>query len=699
MPEPQPAEPLRAPIERHRDIERGKPDNQVRFWKNEFQLAEKAEKAWREEGERIVALYRDANQRGVRATNRKRFNILYSNTEILKSASFQTLPEPNVTRRFLDQDDVARAAAETLERTISASLDPADPDENAEDAIAKARDDALLPGRGIVRIRYDAEIIRRRPEAVEVPTGEMEPDGVDPVTGEQTMRPVTQTVHVLDGAPVEPEFEEDDEGNPVPFVEEKVSERVWPQYWYWKDFLHSPARVWEDVWWIRYRHLMTRDELIASFGTDEGNKVKLTVTVGDPDNPAAQDARTDPLSSFGRGEVYEIWDKRARKVRWMAVEHPRMLHLEGNEDAVPPLDLEGFFDTPEPLQFVTTTESFTPVPLYRLYRDQAAELDEVTTRIQKLVRMVKATGIYNQAAGSAIINMAEATDGQLFPVEMIAGLQERGGLDNTIKWWPIDEIVTALVQLMQQREVLKQQIFELTGISDLFRGATKATETARAQGLKAQFGTFRMQGVSHPTARFVRQTMRLMGEVIAELFDPATIIKMTGQAVPEQVMALLRDERMRPYRLDVETDELVRPDQAQQRQEAAEFTAAITNYLRAIAEMARGTPPQAMAVMMPMLMELLKFNVRRFKGGRNIEEVIERTAQQIIALAQQGAQQPEGEAGPSPDKVLDAQVKMATEHMKDEREREELAVNAADAEADRVAQLVNTAISPSGGVQ
>ena len=47
--------------------------------------------------------------------------------------------------------------------------------------------------------------------------------------------------------------------------------------------------------------------------------------------------------------------------------------------------------------------------------------------------------------------------------------------------------------LYQQREQIKAVIYELTGLSDIARGASKASETLGAQQLKSQWGSIRLK--------------------------------------------------------------------------------------------------------------------------------------------------------------------------------------------------------------
>jgi len=105
------------------------------------------------------------------------------------------------------------------------------------------------------------------------------------------------------------------------------------------------------------------------------------------------------------------------------------------------------------------------------------------------------------------------------------------------------------------------------GISDIVRQVSNPNETLGAQQIKSNFGLMRMQPRQKPFERFIRATLRIMAEVIAEKFARRTLERITGhdlgsKALPgspeaqigDAVMALLRDDRLRSYRVDVETE-------------------------------------------------------------------------------------------------------------------------------------------------
>ena len=81
----------------------------------------------------------------------------------------------------------------------------------------------------------------------------------------------------------------------------------------------------------------------------------------------------------------------------------------------------------------------------------------------------------------------------MIPVDNWAMFAEKGGIKGQVDWIPIDQVVNAIDHLRQYRQDKVVQIYEVLGVSDIMRGSSKASETAAAQQIKAQFGSTRIQ--------------------------------------------------------------------------------------------------------------------------------------------------------------------------------------------------------------
>jgi hypothetical protein len=658
------------------------------YWNSQEKIALKGEKLWRKRGQAIVKRYRDerGNETGTGSTALHRFNILWSNVQTLIPVLYGQTPKPDVDRRFKDQDDAGRFASMILERCLSYSMEEYDFD----GALMSAVEDKCLPGRGTVRVLYVPHFGDPIPDT----NPEWEAAGAE-------------------GAVVDTPGDEGKQGEaeaaPEP-AREVVYEECCLQYVYWEDYLEGPARGWREVPWVRFRAYLTRDELVTRFGKAKGSRVNLDFTTKGTDS---EDEKNVPDDLLKKAVVHEVWDKARRCVYWYAPGTPDLI-LDHADD---PLELPGFFPCPDPLLATTTTSTRIPVADYIEYQDQARELDTLTARIDRLTRALKVAGVYAGAEKQVLQQLVEdAGENRLVPVEDWASFStDKGGVAKLIEWLPIQQVAETLIHLYDAREKVKQIIYEITGLADIIRGATAPDETAAAQKLKASFSTRRTGPQQRQVAKFARNLIRLMASVIMQQFEPKTISAITGfpelkpvpqlpPAPPPQILgrdpntgmgtmvpnpafaqyqqaaqqvqaiqadnqqkqaqfdaaiALLRKDARHGFRIDIEADSTILPDQQQEKADRTEFVAKFVPLMEQIVPMAQGNPPMA-----ALAREVALFAVRAFRVARPLEETIEKA---FDAIAKMPPQPPKGKAGTDPARVQadiqDTQVKAQTERM------------------------------------
>jgi hypothetical protein len=618
-------------------------------WIDEIQLSERELQPWWKSGDVIIRRFRneERNGRGGKTANvspLRRFAILWSNVQTLQPAIFAKNPVPIVSRRYRDEDPVGKVASEVLERSLSFSLDQYDFDSR----LAHVVQDYLLPGRGQVWVRY-------------VPT----------------MRQVNPMQDVDLGEGIEDQ----------PLSEEVAYEEVQCDHVAWKDWLTNPAREWSEVRWVARRVYMTREELVERFG-EIGRKVPLSTTATGADD--AEDAQREANKT---GEVYEVWDKPTKRAYWLCKTFTESL-LDERED---PLGLSGFFPCPPPLNATTAPDSTIPVADYVQYQDQAEELDELTARIAKLQDALRMVGFY---AGEENINLqrvfAPGNENKLIPVDSFDLFKEKGGVRGIIEWVPVDQVIQTLRGCYEARSMVLQDIYQITGLSDIIRGDSNPNETATAQRIKGQWGGLRVRDRQKAVQKFARDTIRIKAEIIGSQFSIETLRAMTnvklltneekqgvqmammqaqitGQPpqIPPDVMelmeqpswedvkALLADNTLRSFRIDVETDSTIEPDETAAKQAYNEFVTATVGLMQAAAGIIPAAPNTA-----PLFAEFMKHGARIYDAPRSLEDVIEKV---FGGLEQMPPAQPPGPPQPDP-------AQMEAEAMKGQVEMQKLQV-------------------------
>ncbi len=580
-----------------------------KFWMKEIAAAKKREENWREKGEKVVKQYRDDDN----IRSRTRFNVFWSITEILKAATFSRVPQPNVTRRFKTDGKVPRQASELLERC----LDFYSGEDSFTDNIRQARDDMLIPGRGTVWIQYDAAFNK-----IELDVAENVldlPDGTQEI----------EVQFALAGTPMEPDGFENEETLEGPFIEELETESVSLDFVFWQDFLQSNSRSWEKTWWVARQHGMDRAQLVDMFGKDAIDKV---------DSPT-EDEKDSAGNSREVFPVWEIWDKARGERVWFTDRATDTLDVEE-----PPLELEGFFPCPKPIMPFETTDTMVPVPEYCIYQDQAREINVIASRLTALTKALRAVGIYNAKNGEQL-DLSQYEDGVLVPVNM-AEFGTDGALGQQIQYIPLVEIAAVMDKLEARKVILKNEIFEITGVSDVIRGATDPSETAAAQRLKGSYGSLRLRPRREPIEEMIRDIYRIMAEVISDKFSTQTIHAITGMEVTPDVEAFMRNDTLRTFRIDVETDSTVQPNQEIDKRNAMDFITTMGGFLQQAIPAAEAVPQLA-----PILGGMVKLAAENMKGGRVLEGMIDEAMDKLVE-ASQNPQPPQA----SPEQQLEQQA-------------------------------------------
>lgn len=588
----------------------------VRHWAKELEDALKREKSWRKAGEQLVQIYECGEE-----AEKHPYNILFSNTETLSPALYNSTPRPVVKPRFVQKDNaLTRLAAQMGQRILQHGLDNGDPDcPEFDELMRMGVTDALVPGRGLLRVRYEAIFKEVAPE---------------PVDGEGAEEP----------------------------AEEVESESCTFESVAWDDFLHGFAKTWQQVPWTGFRHYMTKEDLERNFDMSAADSKDIA-----PASDVGEDGGTSAPVSLnaifdGRGVnrteegqdtytvVWEIWDKLTRKVLFISTTHEKPLKVLDD-----PCKLQGFFPVPRPLSLYRKLSGLTPQSLYQAYKQQAEELNDITIRISKITRAMRIRGFYNSTI-EEMKDLMSQDDNVMLPLTNAAQLTVQGlKLDDAIWLFPIEKLVGVLQQLYAQRQQVKAVIFELTGIADIMRGSSQASETLGAQEIKNQWGTLRLKRMQKEVARFGRDSLRLYLELVVTHVSPEVIRAMTGLPFPTQaeqqqmqmeyqqqvqmaqtqgqqpppqppemsaptlevIIQTLQSDMLRNFSIDIETNSTVDAEATEDKQDMAELMNALAQFLNGVMPMveAKAIPFDAAKVIMLNLL-------RRFRMGGEVEEAL-----------------------------------------------------------------------------
>jgi hypothetical protein len=541
------------------DLQEVKAGQEFRKWKRELGRADKREKDWRARAEKVIKQYRGEEKK------KASFNILWPNTELLKNSLYNTLPKPDVRRRWGDADPLGKSASLVMERAITYSVEQY----GFNDVMKASVLDLCLPGRAVARVRYVPSLAQ-----VGTPAGENE-------AAEEKSHEAHET------------------------EEELEYECVHAEHVDWKDFKHGFGRNWQEVQWVAFRHLLGKDDVKAKFGEELANEIKYDLDKDEDDAKRTKEEDAQAGSEFARvAEFWEIWDKEGKRVFFFQEGHANgLIYPIDNPTGEPPLDFKDFYPCARPMLIIEDSSSLAPLIHFEQYKQQADELNAISLRINKIIEACRVRGVYDSVL-KEINQLKDAQDNELIPASNVAAILAQGGdLSKSIWYMPIEQVVQVLQQLYQAEASCKAKIYEITGLSDILRGATDPSETLGAQQIKANFGNLRLKGLQREVQRYARDLITLMGEIIGEHFTEKTLQTMTEVEIPTseqkqqaqvmiqamqqqppipqqgqpdprmqqlqqaqkvlqtpgypEVMQLFRNEMLRSYRIDIETDSMI----------------------------------------------------------------------------------------------------------------------------------------------
>jgi len=655
-------------------------------WLDRIKASEKLEDTWLKDADEAVKVYTNegASSDDTVSVYESDFNILFSNVETIVPAIINSPPAPDIRRRFGDADPVAKEFSEIVERAIIVQVD----DSQLQIELEAVAQDAFLAGRGVVRLRFKADI-EGEPELDEINELAMDEQGESGHASQGKSEEYGLSTEAINGeastgvgvesddTTLRDEYTENNEGDAEPALAERGSgtetvtnERITFEAVSWRDYRHGPAKRWEDRPWDAFRHSMPQEE-VNTF-----KDVPMVTGQMTSEDRAQVGESDDDLV------IWEVWCKKTKKVKFINDADGVILKMIDD-----PLELTRFFPIAKPVQPIEVTGRLMPINPYAIYRRLALQLDKTTKRIDILLNAMKVKGWY---AGDAtdLESVMTLDDNEFAPITNSEQWAMHGGIEKAIAFWPIEIFAKALRELYVARDQTKQAIYEITGISDIVRGASKATETLGAQEIKTQWGNLRIQKAQRAMERCARELFVMMSEIIPDKFTPETLQKMTSiQMVPNEqdlipvqprmqedtqpeqaaqaqqqaqqqeqarqqklqkmkaLNQMMHDKVTAYYRVDVETDSTVRADLTRQKKEVAEFLAASGAYFKAVGPLvADGTLPANVAI------EIYASNARMFNLGKATEDAID----EMVSLAEKKSKQPKQEQ-PNPD-VIKAQA-------------------------------------------
>ena len=608
-----------------------------KYWQNELQRSEKEadDKGFADNAEESIKVYE--GDKTLDDGSRK-LSIWWAVIQTVLPAYYAKQPQVEVSLKKKRGDDMARAGAVVAESATQYCLD----EEFKFDEVAQyALNDYLLTGRGALRARYDAATAPKAYEYALFQSG----DGFQDADGKPYEGDPKSVVQGKDGVYTAQEI-----------VPQLKGQRAFLERIHWRDYREQCARQPSECGWKGVRGYLSRDEAKRQLGTDVADKLNYTAY------PDENHKRGDSSSLYeGKAETWEIWCEESGKVYFFS---------GAGTDAViepsdPPLRFQDFYPF-ETLDQNIRLNSTIALSDYVLLKDQILEVERLTTRIHAALQALKFNAAYDSALGADIERLFIG-DLKLVPVKF-PGYKGEQTLARAIEMNPlIAPILTGIQSLIEAREVALTKIYEQTGASSIIRGDADPTMTATqvmTENGRANWRfSFRQQHVQEWFGRGIGK----LGEIICTQYTPEKLYETSNAAevvgpieafLP--VAQFLKIEPGRRYKISIKTDSMGAVDEAMEHKERTDLMASCGAFLGQLDSIIQQHPSMA-----NVALEMMRYTVRTYKAGKDLEPVFTQAVQTVAQEAQARASQPVPGA-------QDAQVKLQIAQMESQLKQQQL---------------------------
>ena len=583
-------------------------------WLSRIKSAERAFDTYQDKCDRIDQLF-GTLERLSNSVRDREFQLFWSNMQVMGPATYARPPKPVVTPKFADRRPVYRVASEFLERCASVSFDLSD----INSVMLQVRDDLNVAARGAPWVRYESKA--------------------------------------------------DADGPTEAICIEHVDRR---------DFLHEPARKWAEVDWVAKRSWLTRREMRKRFRKTSGDAYQtadFSVQSEDRERGAASHAsKAGVWEIWCKSEKRVIWvapgcekllddDKPHLSVsgffpcpqpayatvqRRSLIPIPDVLFYQDQLDEISDLtarihalgralQVKGFYqgggEIGEAIETAMAVEDpgkmLVPVssmaafggggePIMWLPVDMIAQtiLSCVELRRQLIDDVYQIIGLSDIQRGST---EAQETLGAQQLKNQNGSARVRDKQNELVR------VARDLVRIAS--EVMVDQ-FDRKTLIDMAQMdiPTDSEQKKQVEDLKRQakeaFDAQVQQAMANPEAAQMppeaqqQAIQQLQQQIMAEIGPQIDTIEKTPTI--DEVMEFLKDNKLRPFVLDIETDSTVFPDEMAEKQSRAEFLGAFSTAAAAITPLlAAGAPGAKLAGGM------IKFALGPYRVGRELEGMVD----------------------------------------------------------------------------
>lgn len=414
-----------------------------------------------------------------------------------------------------------------------------------------------------------------------------------------------------------------------------VNEKVRAMECSYDEILHTPeAKNESEIKEKAFYFIMDRTETEKRFGKEVADKINWK-TKKDAMARDGREANRDLTEIIGEYiEGWECWCLQTKKVYWVSDQYQDGF-LDSKED---PYGLRKFFPCPDFIISNRPSKTLYPKPAFQHVKACIDQLHDAAERVSKLTQGCKRRALVDGADDDLIAALNSTEEGEYIAMTNLNKIIERGGLENSVMFVPIVELVKAMTELSNLQEKYKNEFFEWFGVPDILRGATDPLETASAQEIKSTAAHDRFKFAKKQVAQMARDTIEMMVDLALSTFSEETIKQIVGFDFmpPEQqqnfpaALQMLKDPKVRAIRIAIDTDTMSFVDEQQRAIKAQQASQLVFDGLDQITKMIDISPEYAAVGLQALLLSL-----NAISPGKEFEDNVKKAVEALVKKAQE----------------------------------------------------------------
>lgn len=550
---------------------------------------------------------------------RSTYPIYFSAVKTIEPSFYSRTPKLSIKRKFGITDSIALTASLIKERLGDHLVQEAGFDEIMMGAVG----DYIHADKATTQLKYTADLESVATQVEVMAAGECYTD--------------------KDGAEIEEEIFQNPDGSYFYNGQEdravEESQKIELLTCSFDQILHTPdAETQKQITEKAYFFSLTKDQAEKRFPNLNMELVQWKTYKSDEDeehNSRYAHIETNDLYLEG----YECWCLETKKVYCYSDQYIDLLEVRDDY-----YKLKGFFPSPSFIIGSKPSKSLFPTPVFVQLYGQIKQLNSIAARLPNLIDSIRRRAIAAPGMEDLVTALNSLDDAEFVTSpELTRMVAEGGKLQDSIFFVPVQELVQSISELQALKETFKSEFYEFFGLPQVLRGQSDPLDGAETVRRQQSAGNDRFRYMKKQVRVLARDSIEMMCDLALYVYGDKKIANIVGlrymnpqdQQRFSEALAMLRDDKERVIRLEIETDSMSFVDEALEMEKMEKVTAVVSRGMQEISGLLQVDPGLAEVSLKIMLMTL-----ENIAPGRSIMDDIRQSINDLIEDAKEAKENP-----------------------------------------------------------